>query len=203
MTTVSKHSFTVSECLRPIKPPDEGEEGLGCFLLRLAMIVLVILSIMALAAAVCLPSVPGGQTLWIGIAIGLAVAAFVLFLIWLFLCPVKPCGWGWLFAWQILFGAGIALLYFALCCAYALLIGLVLIGLAIVPFILWIRQCRPSICRVAAEIGVVVSGFIIPAAAWLLKSPLAVCAPSWVAIAVGALGSLVTFVLARCAVAKP
>jgi hypothetical protein len=163
-TSTYQVQVTIPTC-PPIQNGNGGGEGLACGVARILIVLLLALGLVALIFATCPPLVGMlllTPTVMIGIGVGLLVAAGILLLAWLLLCPTKPCGWGWLLAWQTLLTAALIVLHFLTCCPHFLIVGLILILLSIVPFIGWIRKCKPSLCRIFGELLAVIGGLVIP-----------------------------------------
>jgi hypothetical protein len=148
----------------------------------------VALALTLVAIAFCMPPLflePNTATIvfvvLIGVAIGLLLAAVIMFLIWLFICP-KPCGWGALMAGQIFVGFGWGAMYFFSCCLWLGSSGLVAFIIGIGLLALWWNECRPTFCTVIRELGWVVLVAVPPVVAVLLAfiaafAVLAVAAP--------------------------
>lgn len=191
--TSASTSVTVPAC--PGGGGGDGGEGFGCTGLRWAFVLLTVLSSLALFIALC---VPGASSVFIGISIGLAIAAGVLLALWLIFCP-QPCGWQLLLAWQVALGVGIGALYYATCCPILWAIGFGLIAVAIGLLLAWVRRCKKTFCQVMVELSVVITGVILPVLGWLFGIPLiSACLNPIVAAAVGTLASAVAFAIAFC-----
>jgi hypothetical protein len=194
-TTTRTEELTIPQC-GDNTPPPPIDEGGGCKGLRWATVILTILASLALFVAIC---VPGAGSAFAYIAAGLAIGAAVLGVIWGIFCP-KPCGWGWLLAWQIAMGTGIGALYFAPCCPWLWVVGAALIAAAVVLVIAWVRECAVTFCQLMVELAVVLAGVILPVLGWIAGIPfLAACINPIVAASVSTLSGLVTLALARCA----
>lgn len=181
------------------RPRDDDDGGGGfdwCFVGRASIIILLILAMIALYIAICVPgaALPGGVT-----AAGLGLAAAILIAIWLLTCD-QPCSWGLLFAWQVSLGAGIGALYFAACCPELWTIGIGLIAAGLGGLAWWRRRCRASRCDVLRELIIVFSGVILPVLGWIAGiSVLQACLTPWIAAAVSSLSALFTgWYLASC-----
>jgi PKD repeat protein len=175
-----------------------GGESLGCGLLRWLIVILLAASVFVVIVALCLPNLSQQvQYILYGIAIGLAVAAVIAFLIWLFLCPSKPCAWGLLLAWQVLLATGLISLYLTACCP-VLWFGLIAVVVGVVLMIVWGRRCKKSLCAVLAELGPVIAMTLSVAAIVKLVPVLNACVTNWVVAVVSGISTLIAFALAAC-----
>jgi hypothetical protein len=173
---------TSGRCVDP--PPTTTSEDLGCLLLRELVAGLAAIALLAAALAFCLSAfiallpppadlaAPVVFNVLVGIAIGCAVVALGLFVLWLFVpCP-KPCGWGLLMAGQIFFGFGWGALYFPFsCCVWLGVLGFLALLISAGLLYLWINECRPSVCAIVREVGWVVLVVIPPVIAGLFLFP--------------------------------
>ncbi|WP_299615413.1 hypothetical protein [Pelagibius sp.] len=162
-------------------PNDDQSGGLPDFCSIFATLFLIGIAVAAvgLVLLVCPmltePAIPTQYALIIGgalLAVGLFVMLFMLFLMWLFNCPLGPCTWRkW--AWQAAFIVGAVAIYGGLCpgCSW-LLLGFLLWGLAVWFFLEWRRLCRPSICLQFAELLLATIAFDIAA---VLEGALGFC----------------------------
>ncbi|MET8865427.1 PKD domain-containing protein [Nonomuraea sp. NPDC004580] len=181
--------------------PDDDVEVLGCGILRWAAVLLIALGLFVFVIVACVPGL--GQALMyvlIGVAIGLILAGIILLLIWAFICPNKPCAWFLLILWQITLAFGVVCLYFTVCCPILLWIGLGAIAGALVLLGLWINACRPTFCRIIAELAPVLANIIagigIVAAIPLLNA----CLNPAIGVIVGGVSAILVGILATCAV---
>ena len=136
------------------------------------MTVAVILAIVSLALAVCVPAAAHVLGL---MALGLGIAAALAGILWAIFCP-KPCLWALLLAWQVSIGMGFVLLYFTVCCPTFWAIGLALLAAGVALMFVWKRRCRKSTCAVLKELSIALSSVILPLLGWLGVIPaLAAC----------------------------
>jgi hypothetical protein len=174
----------------------DGGEGFGCGGLRWTIVILTALAAIAFFICTC---VPGASPAFCYVAAGFAAAAAVAGLLWGIFCK-KPCGWGYLLAWQVGLVVGIGALYFAQCCPWLIAIAIAGIGEAVATFALWIRRCKPSWCKILAELAVVLAGFIVPTLGWIAGIPLlSACVNPIVASTVSTVSGIVAILLASCA----
>jgi hypothetical protein len=183
----------------PVIPDPPGGGGFGCTGLRWTIVILTALAAIAFYICVCLP---GASPYFCYAAAGLALAAVLAGFAWGIFCK-KPCGWGYLLAWQAGLAIGIGALYFATCCPWLYAIGIAGVGEAIATFWLWVRKCKPSRCTILAELAVVLAAVIVPALGWIAGIPLlSACLNPVVAAAVSTLSGLVALGLAACATSR-
>jgi hypothetical protein len=104
------------------------------------------------------------------VLIAVAIVALIFYLIF---CTKCKCGWFYLFLWRVLFGVGILYAIFADCCGgtSAFLIGLGLLLLGVLFLLLWQNQCKKTLCELLEEVILLMSGYIIPVAAFVLSIP--------------------------------
>jgi hypothetical protein len=142
--------------------------------------------------------VPGASPWFCYAAAGLAISAAIAALGWGIFCK-KPCGWGYLLAWQTGLTIGIGALYFAPCCTWLYAIAAAALAAAVAAFTLWVKKCNPDRCTILAELAVVLAGVIVPALGWIAGIPLlTACLNPIVASTVATLSGLVAIALAAC-----
>jgi PKD repeat protein len=178
---------------------DEDVETLGCAILRWAAVLLIALGLFVGVIWACVPGLSQSTSnLLLGIAIGLILAGIILLIIWAFICPAKPCAWVLLILWQVLLAFGIVCLYFTVCCPVLWWIGGGSILLALILLGWWVAMCKPTFCRVIAELSPVlanvIAGIAIVAAIPILKA----CLNPAVGVAVGTVSAILVGILAAC-----
>ena len=182
--------------------PPPGGEGLGCLILRWIAVAFVALGIVGSLILLCMWAVltPLQQGILLGLSIGLFVAGIILFVIWLIVCRVKPCLWGWLLAGQTCLTVALVCSYMTFCCLTIFLGSAIIFGVFAIIFLgIWIYRCAPTACQVLIELTPVVSDVIAMIATVAIVPLLRNCLNPWVGLAVGYLSAVLVFILAsRC-----
>jgi PKD domain len=186
----------------PTNGTDGGDEGFGCTLLRWIGVLLIMLGLFAFIVWLCVPGLPPWASwLILGIAIGLVLAGIIVLLIWAAICPIKPCLWGLLLAWQILLGFGLVCLYLTTCCWWLWIVGGASIALAAILLGIWIYRCQPTFCQVIIELAPVLSNVLaligVVAAIPILRA----CLNTTIGAIVGTVSAVLVLILASCAAA--
>jgi len=135
-----------------------------CFVMRMLLILMLLVAFLGGMVAICpalaMPLVPDPTTASaIGIVIltiGLIGAAIVFGMIRMMRCSWTWCSEVFPMVWQLLFGAGVILIYFSGCpvCSPLFLIpgiALFLTGASLI--LVWRFACRPSPCRYLLELA--------------------------------------------------
>jgi hypothetical protein len=199
-------SVTVQTCLcppgqtrtdgGPCRPPP-NEEGTGCFIARIAAAVLLALALLALLLGLCITSLAPGIFY---VALGLAIAAVVVIILWLILCPTKACGWLLLLLAQVFLGVGWISTYFGTnCCSWLWIAGVGLLLLSGGLFAAWAYLCRPGPCQFLREVAIPLTAVVLPAIAYILLVPgVSACVNSIVAIIMSTDAGIITTSALAC-----
>jgi PKD domain len=180
----------------------DGDEGFGCTLLRWVGVLLIMLGLFAFIVWLCVPGLPPWASwLILGIAIGLVLAGIVVLLIWAAICPIKPCLWGLLLAWQILLGFGLVCLYLTTCCWWLWIVGGAAIALAAILFGIWIYRCQPTFCQVIIELAPVLTNVLAVIGVVASVAILRACLNPAVGAVVSTISAVLVLILASCATA--
>jgi hypothetical protein len=209
-------SFTIATCPCPGGAPRQADgtcpqtgggegEGTPCRALRwLAVGFLAAAIILGLILTCVWSALPQWAAILIIVVSALFLTAgLVLFFIWLFVCNVKPCLWGWLLAAQVHLAVGLFCIYMTSkacsCWPWMLGIGIGALVLAAVFTGIWIYRCCPDACQVLIELTPVVSDVIAFIGLVLLVPIFAACVNKWVISIVGILMAVAVAAIAECA----
>jgi hypothetical protein len=161
------------------------------------------ITLLTVAWLVCRPGVPMPTYVWIivGVAwllVGLAIA------VWYIVCSLVPdcpcptvCDWLQIAVMTALASAAVAA-YLSTCCPPGFGFLAAALGAAfIAALITWLARCHPNVCTMLATFLVAVSSAAVPVIAYIILTPLADCASTFVnlvTITIGALLALITAV---------
>jgi hypothetical protein len=132
------------------------------------------------------------------VAIGFAIGAVVLFILWLVLCP-QICGWWYLMIGEVLLGVGWVAMYFWLCCGWIGWVGLAgtLAGLALLG--VYKATCNPTWCWLAKDVAIMFAGVVLPAIGYILVFPPArACAFTWIGAILSTIVALLSIYAVAC-----
>lgn len=192
-------SFQISPCPPPdpVPPPEETDDSFGCLIGRWLIVFLIGLAFFLLFMALCIPGAGTGLLIAAGVTLALAI---VLLIIWWIFCG-DACGLA-LLLWQACFVVGVVAIYISGCCPWLLFLGIGLLVLAVILFIVWVTQCKPSRCVILRELtAALVTG---AGTALDLLGNFVPCGMVLVAVAVGGLAALATAItLAACVGRNP
>jgi hypothetical protein len=181
---------------------DGGDESAGCMILRWIGVLLISLGLFAFIIWLCVPGLPPWASwLILGIAIGLVLAGIIVLVIWGVTCPIKPCLWGLLLAWQILLGFGLVCLYLTTCCWWLWIVGGGAVFLAAILLGIWVYRCAPTFCQVIIELAPVLANVIALIGVVAAIPILMACLNLAIGTFVGITSAGAVLVLAACAAA--
>jgi hypothetical protein len=186
-------------------PPEE----ISCAALRWIAVFLIALGLFLFVAWLCVSTSLGSvaSAVFLGIAIGVFAAGIIVLFIWIVICPVKPCQWGWLIGGQIMLGFGLACLMLSgpstglPCCAWMLAVGAIAAGLGALFFSIWIFRCAPSFCQIVIELAPVVANALSVIGIIAAVPVLSNCVHGPIRGVVGIVSGILVGILAGCAAA--